>query len=596
MTDFGLSNDYRVLDGLDQGSSQTVTQFILDVASEFFVINDISINNDKTVAISINQRIQNTVFRISGLPILIAKYDVPHRYLGIFLSIDNLSKSSLAKAQSNNAMIRKNFKLKAGLSWDFPNEVLYHPLLYNLKTFEQIQAETKSASVINFSNASGVVGQLFGHQFLDLQVFGWAPLNPLQFPVRLRVSPSNNFLAEIVYIFLNNNILLVNNLPNAFLNPGRYPVFGVLGPSLYYDQVVSLKRFSVAFCDRLLNKHALEETGFQRTCVFLVHLASSSDDPMVDVNNVLISSQFSNVKNSLLEVWSDSIFVFTDGSLKGLGSTDMAGGAMAFFLEIRLGIGVKIVGLLSSTMAELQAVALALECVSFSCSVEMERRHIANLVNQKNIFVVWSKVKDHFGVVDNDCADMLAGISAHSFLLLPTNVREYFMMANDMPISVHSIDWVRIVAVWHPDLGMLSGLTSRASVSLHSYFIKAVYGRLPVTVRKRLYSKNYPGILCLHCDKVEFSDHVFTCSKETVSHSEILFKWMAAWRSLSGSYLPVSLVVLESLLSCVHNVGLYVFFCKGFVLVGWFEEAVWIFENCKKAAQVLTNFMQNIKI
>ncbi|KAG9299002.1 hypothetical protein G9A89_020315 [Geosiphon pyriformis] len=102
-------------------------------------------------------------------------------------------------------------------------------------------------------------------------------------------------------------------------------------------------------------------------------------------------------------------------SLKGFGSADVAGGAAAFFPKIGLGIGVRIVGLLSSMMAELQAIALVLECVSFSCSVEvcldsqavldvcvsdlrlsgpdfydccwMERRHIANLIVQKDISV-----------------------------------------------------------------------------------------------------------------------------------------------------------------------------------------------------------------
>ncbi|KAG9291414.1 hypothetical protein G9A89_021832 [Geosiphon pyriformis] len=471
-------------------------------------------------------------------------------------------------------MIRKGFKLKAGLSWDFPNEVLYHFSLYDLKTFKQIQAKIKSASVINFSNAFGVVGQLFGHWFLDLQVLNWASLNLLQFLVRLWISPSNNFLAGIVHIFLNNNISLVNNLPSAFLNFSRYSVSGVLGSSLYYNWVGLLKRFGVAFCNRLLDKHA-----------------SSSDNLIVDVNNVLISSQFSNVKNSLLEVWSNSISVFTDRSLKELGSTDVAEGAVAFFPEIKLGIRVKIVGLLSSIMAKLQTVALVLECVSFFCLVEvcldsqaaldacvselkmgvpnffnccwMEKKHIVNLVSQKNISVVWSKVKGHSGVMSNDCADVLAGISVHSSLLLPTNFCESHTLEN-WP----HIDWVRTVAIWHPDLGMLSGLTSRASASLHFYFMKAVYGRLPVAVRKRLYNKNYPGILCLYCGEVEFSNHVFTCSKKAVSH-----------------------MVLETLLSCVHDIGLYALLCKNFVLVGWFEEAVWIFENCKKTAQILTDFV-----
>ncbi|KAG9289655.1 hypothetical protein G9A89_014390 [Geosiphon pyriformis] len=80
------------------GNSQSATQFILDIASKFFSINDISINNNKTVVIFINKKIKDAALRINWSPILIAKCSVPHRYLGIFLSTDDLSKSSLAKA------------------------------------------------------------------------------------------------------------------------------------------------------------------------------------------------------------------------------------------------------------------------------------------------------------------------------------------------------------------------------------------------------------------------------------------------------------------------------------------------------------------
>ncbi|KAG9290065.1 hypothetical protein G9A89_010371 [Geosiphon pyriformis] len=402
---------------------------------------------------------------------------------------------------------------------------------------------------------------------------------------------------------------------------GLDQVSSVLRSSLYYDQIVLLKKFGMAFCNRLLDKYG-RVLDWQTFC--------------------------------LLKVWSNSISVFTNGSLRGLGSNEVAGGAAKFFSEVRLGIEVKVVGLLSSTMAELQTVALVLKCVPFSCSVEVclniqatlnacvselkmgvsdfrncywiEKRHIANLVSQKNISVVWSKVKGHSGVVSNDYADVLADIFAHSFLLLLTNVCEHFIMANGMLISgnicyfvynifrsvnythweigsgskilcgfsVHNINWVRTVAIWHLDLDMLFGSTSRALVSLHSYFMKAVYGRLPVAVRKRLYDKKYPGILCLHCGKIEFSDYVFTCSKKAVFHSEILFKWVAVWRSLAGFCFPVPLVVLEFLLLCVHDIGLYALLCKGFVLVGWFEKAVQIFENHKKAVWILVDFVWNM--
>ncbi|KAG9302938.1 hypothetical protein G9A89_022355 [Geosiphon pyriformis] len=186
------------------------------------------------------------------------------------------------------------------------------------------------------------------------------------------------------------------------------------------------------------------------------------DLQVLDVNNVLLLDQFSDVKNDLLEVWFGSISVFTNSFLKEVGFVNVAGGAVAFFFEIELGIGVKVVGLLSSMMAELQTVALVLECVSSFCSVKvcldsqaaldvcvlelksggsdfcnscwMKKRHIVNLIIQKDISVSWLKVKEHFDVLDNICADALACTSAHFSLLLLINIHECFLMANGMPI------------------------------------------------------------------------------------------------------------------------------------------------------------------
>ncbi|KAG9284901.1 hypothetical protein G9A89_006279 [Geosiphon pyriformis] len=50
-----------------------------------------------------------------------------------------------------------------------------------------------------------------------------------------------------------------------------------------------------------------------------------------------------------------------------LGSANMRADVAVFFENVNLGLGVRISGLLSSTLAELQTIALALECVlSFS--------------------------------------------------------------------------------------------------------------------------------------------------------------------------------------------------------------------------------------
>ncbi|KAG9300445.1 hypothetical protein G9A89_010070 [Geosiphon pyriformis] len=68
---------------------------------------------------------------------------------------------------------------------------------------------------------------------------------------------------------------------------------------------------------------------------------------------------------------SDSLFVYTDGFLKNLGTVDCKAGTAAFFENINLDLGIGVLGLISSTMAELQAIVLALKCVLISSSVRL---------------------------------------------------------------------------------------------------------------------------------------------------------------------------------------------------------------------------------
>ncbi|KAG9299838.1 hypothetical protein G9A89_003382 [Geosiphon pyriformis] len=138
-------------------------------------------------------------------------------------------------------------------------------------------------------------------------------------------------------------------------------------------------------------------------------------DPKLPVLNVLDSEKFSDVHGSLLEIWLDCIKVYTDGFLKSTGFAEMASGMAAYFLVMDMDIEVKVFRLLFSTLAELQAVALALECVLFFCTVVfylnnqsainayvsevlfvvldfcsqywIKKLHITNLIKNKNILV-----------------------------------------------------------------------------------------------------------------------------------------------------------------------------------------------------------------
>ncbi|KAG9292066.1 hypothetical protein G9A89_017966 [Geosiphon pyriformis] len=236
-----LATSAFVDDTIWVGNSQLATQHILNIASDFFKINDISINNEKTVAIPINCQVVNPTLNISGLPISVAKKEEPHHYLGIFLSSEGLSRPSLVRVHSDvwfftnlvlrkaisdkqftylvsavlvpiisyrtqfNALIRKGLKSKSGLPLDFPNDALYYSSLYGLKTFEQIQAESKSASIVSFANSVDVLdttSSFIGLLFLD----GGASHDILQSYSSLCRLETRNMKAGAAVFFENFNL------------------------------------------------------------------------------------------------------------------------------------------------------------------------------------------------------------------------------------------------------------------------------------------------------------------------------------------------------------------------------------------------------
>ncbi|KAG9298083.1 hypothetical protein G9A89_018166 [Geosiphon pyriformis] len=463
MTDFGLTDGYQVHDGLDQeevfslflwhifydsllckvkrqekfywffsffaagvfvdntiwvSSSQTATQHIFNVASEFFRINDISINNNKTVAIPINCKIVSPFLTISSVPISIAKKGEPYRYLGIFLFTGSLSKPSLTKvhldvqfftnfilkkAISNkqfsylvsavfhsivsyrtqfsfvllsvcckwDALICKGFKSKAGLPSDFSNDAFHYFFLYGLKTFEQIQAESKSVFVMCFANAT----------------LSWHLVHPLVFPACLKLNPSNNFLADVM------------KFSKCFSSLWRYGI-------AFVEQ---LRHCNGGAFDWKTFKHwkRLDPRGsipnwFNVSVGYLGSAESSSSvhNCLVGVSfapNVLESTDFDLVCNCLLGLDANSLSVYTNESLAGLSTLSVKLGVVVFFDDINMSLSIRVLDLLSSTLAELQAIALALECIlaavldacrselglvhlDFWNSCWVECHHIVNLV------------------------------------------------------------------------------------------------------------------------------------------------------------------------------------------------------------------------
>ncbi|KAG9284150.1 hypothetical protein G9A89_022924, partial [Geosiphon pyriformis] len=571
ITDFGLTSDYHVHNVLDQEEvfsplfSLRATQHILNVA----------------MVIPINSRVSNPSLFISGSPISIAWKEESHQYLGIFFSTKDLLKPSLIKAHSDihfftnlvlrkaitdkqllylvlvvlhpivsyrtqfsfvpigacnkwDAMIRKTLKLKSGLPLNFPGNMIHHPSFYGLKSFLQVQSEDKVISLISFVNSSGILGHLFSHRSYDLQVLCWHSVHPLSCLVRICVSASNNFLAGLVCILFNCKLFLGGSLANAFHFNG-----GVLMLALcdHHGSVFSWYAFKWW---KRLDPHRPISDWFRLSAAFLDGITSSSalssvlDD--VGLLNIFGFGEFLSVCNCLSCVETGGLSVYTDGSLRNLGMISCKAGAAAFFENVGLGLGIGMSGLMSSTLVELQAIALALECILSSSSVCLFSDSQSALdVCKVELGLLHSDfhIKGHFGVEENKQADLIAGFDSLSSWFLPPCLDEHFLVTDGVVISglevkfltsdlISEIDWSHSSLVWHLDLHMAAGFTSRVSANACTYFIKTLHHRLPVAVCKCLYNRFYPSVLCLYCSEVEVSDHVFSCGVNDSAWRQLL--------------------------------------------------------------------------
>ncbi|KAG9285969.1 hypothetical protein G9A89_022645 [Geosiphon pyriformis] len=139
----------------------------------------------------------------------------------------------------------------------------------------------------------------------------------------------NCFLAGATHVFVLCNLSLSGDLPNVFWAGNKIAVLDVLGLDYYLDVVKSLKKYGISV------------------------LAGLSCD-------------FGYICKHLLDPGLDSVNVYTDGSVKDLGSVGACRGAVVYFPDVNTSVGIRVDKLLFLTLIELQIIAFALKCVPIS--------------------------------------------------------------------------------------------------------------------------------------------------------------------------------------------------------------------------------------
>ncbi|KAG9291937.1 hypothetical protein G9A89_004875 [Geosiphon pyriformis] len=379
--------------------------------------------------------------------------------------------------------------------------------------------------------------------------------------------------------------------------------------NLVLRKAVSNKQFlylvlAVLYPIKKLNSYGLVPEWFKLSVAFLNDKSFSfiyfSVSDGIGFLNILESSDFASVCNRLSQVSANSLLVYTDGSLSNLGTVGYRAGAAVFFENIDLGLGIGVSGLISFTLAELQTITLALESVPLLSSVNLfldsqfvldaykselglavpdfynqcwvKHCHIVNVIHSKNLKVSWHKVKGHSGVSGNECTDIIAGDASLFTGGSVVGFGSKFLV--DSLLS--EVDWFCSSLVWHSDLYMAAGFTSRPLANVCTYFMKALYHQLPVVIQKCLYNRLYPSVLCLYCGNVEVSNHVFSYKIDDFAVSGLFYSFLG---------------ILQLLSLCVSDFSLFMAFYKGFIFNDWFCEAVTIFQDPKIAGLEIIKFV-----
>ncbi|KAG9294912.1 hypothetical protein G9A89_003252 [Geosiphon pyriformis] len=298
----------------------------------------------------------------------------------------------------------------------------------------------------------------------------------------------NCFLAGTTCALNLCNLSLGGNLPNGFQTKNNIAVLNVLSSKSYLSVIRSLKKEPVSVWFVSLVKF-INESGLLNS-ILLFFCSILADSPC----------DFGYISKYLLDSGLNFIIIYMNGSIKNLGLLGACGDTTAYFPDVNISIGVKVNGLLSSTLVELQTIALVLECVPASLLQ----------ININNIKEKRPKTSGNIGVVRNKHANFYANTVIFSKSFLPLMVSYCFLNVESRPVfgsacyvakklfyAVYSVGWkARCVGstinanlcncfnVWHPNMAK----------------------------RKKTYNSRYLSATYIWCGMMKDSNYIFSCA------------------------------------------------------------------------------------
>ncbi|KAG9300034.1 hypothetical protein G9A89_018311 [Geosiphon pyriformis] len=267
----------------------------------------------------------------------------------------------------------------------------------------------------------------------------------------------------MIHILLDCNLFLGGSLTSAFWFCDGVPMSVVLGKFLFFKFLLSLWHFGIAFMNQLHNRHGVVFSWctfkqWKRLDLhgpvpdwfrpFVAFFAASHFSSAASVGvgplNFCESDDFVSICDHLFQINVDSLSIYTDDSLRNLGTVDCRAGAAAIVLALKCMPVAHFVNLFSDSQAALDACKseLSLVCPDFCNQCWVKCQHIQNVIHSKNLRVSWHKVKGHSSVSGNDCADSITDAAFLSGWYLSLCMNGHFLLADGGIVSGNSKHFV----------------------------------------------------------------------------------------------------------------------------------------------------------
>ncbi|KAG9299911.1 hypothetical protein G9A89_009639 [Geosiphon pyriformis] len=358
------------------------------------------------------------------------------------------------------------------------------------------------------------------------------PWHSLCFLVTLPINPLNCFLAGATQILASCKISLGGAFSNVFWTGTNVLILDMLGLDGYLDIRKFLMKYGLIFANQLLDYCGICFTWntFRRwkKLNLRVNVVSYSapTDFFCDVGFT---------SEHLLALNHESIEVYTNGSVKNLGSIGACGGTAAYFPRANANI----------------AITLALNCVSISSIVE--------LFTDSQMSLDICKFNIGMSVSNFYCkSDFFANATVFSKFMLPLNMPYYFFRIENRFVSGNTCHFVKNL---FDAVNFVNIVETGDAGKIDTHKLFSVW-HSDVTMRKRLYNSRYLSIICIRCDMVEDSDHLFLCLHDDNTKKTVLFFIRERWCKVAGNS-AIRDRVVHSLREAKLSYSLYILLAKG---------------------------------